>query len=246
MLSALDVIQFLAVKATLLTALRRILHKSLAIATLIGRSWRLWLTIALLSLLLSAGFGLLTPRLWASEGEIILRPKFILEGYLLATNQLGPYYAVRVKEERRVARVLAKLRLEKAPQMIEAWHEPGPIIHVRVEHHDPMKAEAITRSLLADFHSELEAENRTREESDRLLIILSPTSFAHSANSPLSLFALIGFAGGLLVGLILTLWRGWRQHKRIFAPLEAEQLIGAPTLAAIPKQKIYNTAKVTH
>ncbi|MGB0388366.1 MAG: hypothetical protein ACPGWR_26400 [Ardenticatenaceae bacterium] len=222
-----------------MTVLRRTLHESLAIAALIGRNWRLWLASALLGGLLSAFFVLLAPRLWVSEGQMILRPKFILEGYMLSTNELGPYYAVRLAEQGRVAQVLEKLYIEEEPETVEAWDESGPIIHLRVEHRNPLKAEAITRALMADFREELEIENRNREEADRLVIALSPSSFAHSANTPLPIMARLGFAAGLLVGLVLVLWRGWRQRARILAPLEAEQLIGAPTLGAIPKQKIW-------
>ena len=169
----------------------------------------------------------------------MLRPMFILEGYLLSTNQLGPYYAVRLQEPQRITRVLQTLQLTTEPKTVEAWHEPGPIIHLRVEYQDPMNAEAITRRLLSDFRAELEAENRTREEADRLIVTLSPSSFAQSANRPLFFYILFGFFSGLLLGMLLTLWYGWRQHYRIIESLDIEQLMGAPTLAAIPKQKAW-------
>ena len=142
LLYSLSVIQFYIVNTIVLAAIRRLLHTFLASAALVGRAWRFWLTIALLGLCLSAGFGLLTPRLWASEGQMMLRPKFILEGYLLSTNQLGPYYAVRLQKPHRVERVLEALQLTIEPGLVEASSQPGAIIHLRVEHQDPMSAES--------------------------------------------------------------------------------------------------------
>lgn len=239
LLYPLSVIQFYIVNTIVLALIRRLLHTFLASAALVGRAWRFWLTIALLGLCLSAGFGLLTPRLWVSEGQMMLRPKFILEGYLLSTNQLGPYYAVRLQEPRRVERVLEALQPITKPELVEAWHQAGGIIHLRVEHQEPTSAEAIARWLLSDFRAELQAENRTREEADRLIVTLSPSSFAKSANRPLIFYILFGFLSGLAVGILWTLWHGWRQQQRIIESLDIEQLMSAPTLAAIPKQKAW-------
>lgn len=170
---------------------------------------------------------------------MMLRPKFILEGYLLSTNQLGPYYAVRLQAPDRVERILETLQLKVEPQLVEASSQPGAIIHLRVEYQDPTNAEAITRLLLSDFRGELQAENRTREEADRLIVSLSPSSFAKSANRPLIFYVLFGFLSGLALGILWTLWHGWRQQQRIIESLDIEQLMSAPTLAAIPKQKAW-------
>jgi hypothetical protein len=219
---------------TLLPLLRRALRAALGLMTLLIRQWRLWLVTGLLAALLSVGVGLSRTALWASEGDVILQPTFILEGYMLATNELAQHYAVRLEAEGRVERVLRQLEIEEEPHLVEATSKAGGIISLRVEHPEPLESEAITRALLVDFRAEVEGENRIRQEADRLVVTLSPSSFAYSANTPLPVLIARGFAIGLLGGIMLVLGQGWLQRGRIITPLEAEQLTGAPTLAAIP------------
>nr|MBA3533025.1 hypothetical protein [Ardenticatenales bacterium] len=97
------------------------------------------------------------------------------------------------------------------------------------------QAEAITRALLLDFAHELEQENLTRPEADRLVIDLAGSSFAQPATAPWPLAALQGAGVGAALGILLVLLRGWQRRGLVLSPLEAEQLVGAPTLAAIPK-----------
>jgi capsular polysaccharide biosynthesis protein len=241
-LCARRVIQSPVVRETIATFLRRALRLLLAVIALLARSWRLWLAAALLGALLLAAHTATEPRRWASEGEIALRPRILRQGYLLSTRELTANYALRLREESRVARVLDMLGLDEDPQQVTGrvttWTEPAAgMLYLRVEDADPARAEAITRALMVDFRDELEAENRTRQELDRLVISLSPTSFARPANPPLIDSILRGFGAGLALGLTLALLRGWLNRGRVRAPIEVEQLIGAPTLAAIPRRQ---------
>lgn len=207
----------------------------MALGRLVGRGWRLWLLSALLGAAVAAGGVLREPPRWASEGQALLRPRFILEGYLLATNELTRHYALRLEEEERVARVLRALDAS-APNKVEASEAAGGIVHLRVVHRDPAQAEAIARALLADFRAELERENRSREEPDRLVVALSPSSFPRPVNREPGEAAAWGFGAGLVAGVLIVLLHGWLRRDRLSQPLEAEQLLGAPTLGAIPRR----------
>lgn len=226
-------------KATLLSFLRHTLLRLLALLVLLGRSWRLWLTTSALGLVLGGGLALPAPRLWASEGTIALHPRVMLEGYLLSTQELAPSYAVRLQQESRVARILAALGIAERPVSVRATAQRGGLLHLRVTYRDPDHAEAIARALLTDFRAELEAENRSREEGDRLVVRLSPSSFARPVVRPL--LPLVG--GGVLAGLVggwaLVVLGAWRRRGRVLAPLEAEQLMGVPTLATIPPRRLW-------
>jgi hypothetical protein len=204
---------------------------------LVARGWRLWLAMALLGAALAAVLAWLSPPRWASEGFVALRPVLLHEGYLLATADLGTHYALRLREESRVERVLSSLAIEEAPLEVTTWHQPGVgLVHLRVLHAGSQEAEDIARALLVDFQDELARENRAREETDRLVIELSRSSFAYRADPPLIVATLRGAAAGLVVGLLLLLALGRLRRGRIGQPLEAEQLTGAPTLGAIPRR----------
>lgn len=226
-------------KATLLSLLRTFLHHLLALLSLLRRAWRLWLLTSALGLALGAGVALPAPRGWVSEGAVTLHPRVMLEGYLLSTQELAPSYALRLQQERRVARALATLGLTEPPVSVLATPQQGGLLHLRVTHHDPAQAEAIARALLADFRAELEAENRSREEADRLVVRLSPSSFAHPLVPPLLPLAGGGMLAGLVGGWMLVLLGAWRRRGRVLAPLEAEHLTGVPTLATIPPRRLW-------
>lgn len=225
----------------MLLLLRRMLRLGLAAIRLIARQWRLCLTAALLGTVLFAGQAAAASRLWASEGSVTLRPLILREGHLLSTAELTANHALRLREQSRVARVLGQLGFSEAPEAVgsrvttQAQPQAGRV-HLRVAHPDPARAEAIARALLLDFQQELEAENRTRQELDRLVLSVSPTSFARPVRASLLASAVRGLSVGLGLGVTLALLRGWLLWNRVVAPLEAEQLTGAPTLGAIPRR----------
>jgi hypothetical protein len=221
--------------------LRRGLWLALAMLALVVRNWRLWLATALLGAVMFAARAATEPRLWVSEGSLTLQPLILREGYLLSARELTGNYTLRLGEEQRVARVLDGLGYTEAPDevlshLMTSQQPTAGTIRLQVEHPDPARAEALTRALLLDFQQEVEAENRTREELDRLVIAISPTSFARPVNAPVVASAVKGFGLGLMVGVGLVLLRRWLQRNRIAMSLEAEQLTGAPTLGAIPRR----------
>ncbi|MBA3533461.1 MAG: hypothetical protein H0T73_16205, partial [Ardenticatenales bacterium] len=95
--------------------LRRALRGIVDIIYLIGRGWRLWLAGLLLGVLLLAVWALAQPPQWASEGQMVLRPRILREGHWLSLSDLGANYALRLREEQRVARVLRELKLPIDP-----------------------------------------------------------------------------------------------------------------------------------
>lgn len=195
--------------------------------------------------LLGAAMALLgwlaMPRPWASEGYALLRPLLLHEGYLLSTNELGAYYALRLSAPERVERAAAATGVSgdaaELRRAVAAESIPGGIVRLRVTLPEPAQAEQLTRALLLDFQESVAAENRTREEGDRLVVELSRVRFAEPAYPSLQLALLGGAALGLLVGALLALGSGWYRSRRVVAPLDAEQLTGAPTLGAIPRHR---------
>ncbi len=219
--------------------LGRVLRGLLRGVALLAHRWRLLLAM----LLLGAGVALLgwlaMPRPWASEGYALLRPLLLREGYLLTTNELGGYYALRLSAPERVARAAASVGLAGNAaawqRAVHAESAPGGIVHLRVTLPEPAQAEQLTRALLLDFRAEVEAENRTRESQERLVVELSRVRFPVPAYLSWQLALLRGAALGLLAGTLLALGGAWQRARHVAAPLDAEQLIGAPTLGAIPR-----------
>lgn len=220
---------------TVLFHLRRTFRALHLLGGWLHQGWRLWISLALLGVLLGTLGALLQPPRWVSEGEIVLRPQILREGHLLSVSDLGSHYALRLIEEARLARVSATLPALASDPTVRAWHEPGVgIVRLQLYHAGPEIAERFHRALLLDFQAELAAENLTRPEADRLVVTLPRTSFARPATLPWTHAALLGALGGLGLGLLLALLRGAYRHGRLHHPLEVEQLLGAPTLAAIP------------
>ncbi len=224
---------------------RRLLRGFLNGIILIARHWRFWLTSALLGVGLSLGLVLSAPPLWVSEGYVLLRPLILREGHLLTTDELGANYALHLRDEDRVARVVEVLELEEEPEEllphITTQARVDGILYLRVVQAEPARAERLTRALLNDFQQELERENRTREELDRLVVDLSRSSFARRLNTPWQIALGRGVSVGMVVGVALVLLGGWYGSHRITEPLEAEQLTGAPTLGAIPKARKFDS-----
>ena len=231
-------LQSAAVTSALKQWLRSLLRSLGSAATTAARRWRLVLAVTVLGAVLSIVAAFRAPVRWISEGRIALRPTFLLEGYLLSANELADHYAVRLVAPDRVRRALATLPpAATAGIAVEASSEPGGVVWLRVEDTDPAFAEAVARFLLVDFRAEIERENRTREEADRLVLSVSRTSFARRLTPPLWEVGGRGALAGLVGGLLAALLQGWRQARRVSLPIEAEALTGAPTLAAIPGKR---------
>lgn len=224
--------------------LGRVLRGLFSGAALLARRWRLLLATLLLGTSVALLGWLAMPHPWTSEGYALMRPLLLREGYLLTTNELGAYYALRLSAPERVARAAASVGVgagaAELQRAIHAESVPGGIVRLRVTLPEPTQAERLTRALLLDFRGLVEAENRTREEGDRLVVELSRVHFPRPAYPPLPLMLLVGAAVGLLVGILLALGSAWHQGRRVAAPLDAEQLTGAPTLGAIPRQRFFS------
>lgn len=214
---------------------RRLLRAALALGRALVSQWRPVAALALGAALVALSWLALAPPRHASEGEITIRPRFQLEGHLLSARALGEYHALRLLRPARVERLAAELDLVPDDYRLEAVPLPDSFtLRLHVEGPIPDGTERLTRALLVDYRAELLAENRRRDEPDRVIVSLSPTSFPAPAAPPSALVALLGALGGALLGLIVALTRVLLRAGRLTAPLEAEQLTGAPTLAAIP------------
>ena len=206
----------------------------LRVAGWLGPGWRWPAALALLGCLLPA---VLMPRDggWESRAEIVMRPRILLEGYVLATSDLGRYYAQRFASPARLARAMQLTGLSVAPTLVEAEAEPGTgFVTLRVRHADAAAARALATAMQRDFYAELQRENGTRGEQDRLWLDFTPAPFAHRVERDRRLPLLLGATGGALLGSLIALARGYRAEQRVATPLDAEALTGASTLAAIP------------
>lgn len=218
--------------------LARGLRGALAALRLLRDGWRVLLVLACVG----AALGLLwvgsQPPWWVSEGHVALRPLILREGHLLTANELGAHYALRLVAPARVARVWDEVARPDVPHdgrlRLASRAIPGGFLLLEVVHPDAALAEAVNRGLLRSFQREIEAENRTREAQDRLVLSLSRHSMASRASMPLARAAARGAAAGAAFGVLSLLLAAFWQRGRIVAPLEAEQLTGAPTLGAIP------------
>lgn len=204
----------------------------------LGRRWRIWLVAAALGALVSLLLATVAPTRWVSQGEFVYRPLILWEGHLLAASSLNDYYALRLTAPDRVERAVDQAGgpgADGSPPIVQALPVPGQsVVRLQVTAATPDQAERVARALLVDLRDEVAAQNRLREGRDRLVAEISYTSFASPADSgavaALLRGALLGVAlAGLLVGAF-----EWGRRGRLRRPVEVEQLIGAPTLAAIP------------
>ncbi len=206
-----------------------------ALIRIFAEGWRWWAGMAVAGALLCAGYGLLQPTLYRSEGTLTITPRYLLEGYMLATQELTHHYAARLVGDERIERAMGEAATDIEP-MVEAESQPGMIIVLTVEHPDPAVAEAFTRILLLDLRNEILVENRTRIENDRLTVDLSLTSFARPAYPSWEWYAAVGALGGFISGGVWVYLLAFWGHGRLRSDREIRQAVGLPTLGMIPRR----------
>lgn len=215
--------------------LTRLLNGLVALGRIFGEGWRWWLLTALLGAAVLGGYALTQPPLYSSTGTMTLTPRFWLEGYMLATQDLTQHYAARLISDERVERVMAAANTTVEP-IVMATPRSGIMIDLTVEHPDPATAELLTRLLLNDLRQELQNENRTRAESDRLYVSLSLTSFAQPTHLPLWQMVLLGMGGGFAVGVLLLYGYAFLTRNRVHSAQEVERVLDLQPLALIPRK----------
>ncbi len=215
--------------------LTRLLNGFVALGRIFAEGWRWWVAAALLGGLLLGGYALTQPPLYRSTGTITFTPRFWLEGYMLATQQLTDHYAVRLISEERVARAMTAANTTIDP-ILTTTPRSGIMVDLTVAHPDPATTELITRLLLNDLQQELLTENRTRAENDRLYISRSLTSFATPAHRPWWQWALVGLVGGWGSGVLFLYGYAFRVRNRLFTAREVERVLDLQPLALIPRK----------
>lgn len=212
-----------------------VLNTLLRLVRIFAEGWRGWSGIAIAGALLFTGYASLQPTMYQSEGTVTLTPRYWLEGYMLATQELTRHYAARLTGDDRVERAMAEADTDIEPT-VNVESQPGMMIALVVEHPDAAVAEAFTRVLMADLRDEILLENRTRIENDRLTIDLSPTSFARPTLPPWQWFAGAGALAGFAVGLVGVYGVAFWRRGRVRTDSEARQVVGLPTLGMIPRR----------
>lgn len=212
-----------------------LLNSIFVLVRIFAEGWRWWIGFAVVGAVVFAGYGVLQPIRYGSEGTLTITPRYLLEGYMLATQELTNHYAVRLTGDERVERAMAAAGTEVKPT-ITATSQPGMMITLTVDHSSAAVAEAFTRALLLDLRDEIGIENRTRIENDRLTVDLSLTSFAYPATPTWEWYAMVGALGGFGMGMlwayILAFWR----RGQVRTEAEARQAVGLPALGMIPRR----------
>ena len=212
-----------------------------------------WLLAALAGALVAATLWWALPQRWSSEGHLILRPQItygtargiyasVLSGDRLSTiNELGAAYTWHLIADERLGRVAGALGWPESPQalraMLEVTYEGHGILRVRATGPRPERVEQLVAAVTRDFESTIAAQNRQRLDADRILVTRSAVTLPVTTRASLPLWLGVGAAGGALLALGGLATRDARRRRRILTPLEAEQQVAVPTLAAIPSHR---------
>jgi hypothetical protein len=211
------------------------LNATFALVKIFVEGWRWWVGVAVAGATVCAAYGLLQPTLYRSEGTLTITPRYLLEGYMLATQELTHHYAARLTGDERIERAMMEAETEIEPK-VEAESQPGMIITLTVEHPDPAVAEGFTRGLLLDLRNEILLENRTRIENDRLTVDLSLTSFARPGYPSWEWYAAVGTLSGFFLGTLWVYLMAFWRRGRLRSDKEIRQAVGLPTLGMIPRR----------
>lgn len=220
---------------TLSPILLFLLNSIFALVRIFAEGWRWWVGLAVVGAVVLAGYGWFQPQRYRSEGTLTITPRYLLEGYMLATQELTRHYAVRLIGDDRIARSMMAAGTEIEPT-VTATSQPGMVIALTVEHPSAAVTESFTRALLLDLRDEILMENRTRIENDRLSVELSPTSFAQSAIPSWQWYVAVGALGGFAAGLVWVYGVAFWRRGRLRTEAEARQAVGLPTLGMIPRR----------
>lgn len=212
------------------------LNTLFAMVRIFAEGWRGWVGLSLAGAFLLAGYTVIQPPLYRSEGVLTITPRYLLEGYMLATQELTHHYAARLIGDQRIARAMAAAGTEIEPT-VEATSHAGMMVELVVEHPNQAVTEALNRALLVDLRDEILRENRTRGENDRLTVAVSPTSFAHPTAPDWQWYGALGALGGFVLGVLwiyaMAFW--WRGRLRNDG--DVRQSVGLPLLGMIPRQR---------
>lgn len=212
-----------------------LLNGIFALVRIFAEGWCWWAGLAVVGAVVLAGYGVLQPMRYHSKGTLTITPRYLLEGYMLATQELTRHYAVRLISDERLDRAMSTTGTAIEPKVI-VTSQPGMVIVLNVEHPDAAVAEAFTRALLLDLRDEIVIENRTRIENDRLTVELSPTSFAEPATPSPQWYAAVGALGGFGAGVLWLYGLAFWQRGRLQTEAEARQAVGLPALGMIPRR----------
>jgi hypothetical protein len=212
-----------------------LLNGVFALVRVFAEGWRWWAGAAIIGALVLAGYAWSQPLRYRSEGTLTITPRYLLEGYMLATQELTHHYAVRLGGDERIERAMAVAGTDIEP-MVEAASHAGMMVNLMVEHPNAEGAEALTRALLVDLRDEIFRENRSRMENDRLTVDVSLTGFARPATPPWEWYAGVGALGGFAIGVIWLYLLAFLRRGRLRTDGDVRQAVGLPPLGMIPRR----------
>lgn len=204
-------------------------------------SRRILILTLLIGLLLGGLASATEPHLYSSTTVVSLEPQVFNYGHLLSMGPLVNNFRAQLESKRYLGDVIKTNEWNLAPAdladriTVEANAETFTLA-IHVLDSSPARAAEIANALVDAFDEDIESINVRREQRDRIrLNVLQPAS-TPVQTSPhwernLALGAIVGLIAGLVIGAVSE----WRRRTHIVDPLDAEQVLKAPTLGAIPR-----------
>ena len=225
---------------TLLNAPRNLFIYARHAARFLYACRRLLLLGLVAGLLLGALVSASEPRLYRSSAVVSIEPQMFSYGNLLSLEGLVNNFAKRLQSETQIGEVIEANNWSDSPATV-ANHvsveaDVGSFT-LTIQVYDPSAehAAAIADALIAAFEDEIETVNLRRSRNDRIQVnVLQPPTDGVRASPHWERNLAAGAGIGLMVGLAFGALQVWRRHNRILDPIDAEQILDAPTLGTIP------------
>lgn len=204
-------------------------------------SCRRLLLVGLVAGLLMGGLISATePRLYQSSAVVSIEPQVFSYENLLSLEGLVNNFAKRLQSEKQVGEVIEDNGWSDSPAIVAdrvtVDADVGSFtLTIQVLDPSPEHAAAIANALIDAFEDEIESVNLRRSRNDRIRVnVLQPPTDGVPASPHWERNLAAGAALGLVLGLALGAVQVWRRHDCIFDPIDAEQILDAPTLGEIP------------
>lgn len=225
---------------TLLDAPRKLFTYARHAARFVYACRRLLLLGLVAGLLLGALVSVAQPRLYQSSAVVSIEPQVFSFDNLLSLEGLVNNFAKRLQSEKQISDVIEVNDWSDSPAAVadrvsvEADIESFTLT-IQVLDPSAQHAAAIADALIVAFEDEIESVNLRRSRNDRIRVnVLQPPTEGLRASPNWERNLAAGTGIGLVIGLALGVLQVWRRHDRILDPIDAEQILNAPTLGAIP------------
>lgn len=159
---------------------------------------------------------------------------------LLSLEGLINNFAKRLQSEKRIGEVIEANDWSDSPatvaKRVSVEADVGSFtLTIQVLDPSAEHAAAIADALIDAFEDEIESVNLRRSRNERIQVnVLQPPTDGVLASPHRERNLAAGAGIGLVVGLALGALQVWHRHDRILDPIDAEQILEAPTLGAIP------------